>query len=84
MFKVYVLYSKSHDKLYIGFTSNFRNRILSHNQLGVKDWTSNYRPWILIHMEEFISKQEALKREKALKGGKGREFLRKEILPLFI
>jgi putative endonuclease len=41
-------------------------------------WASSYRPWLLIYIEEFDTKPEALKREKELKGGKDREFLRKE------
>jgi putative endonuclease len=82
MFKVYILYSKGFDKLYIGYTSSFRNRIESHNLFGKHDWTRSYRPWVLIHLEEFNTKQEAMKREKELKGGKGREFLRKEILSI--
>ncbi len=83
MFKVYVLYSRTHNKLYIGYSSNLRNRILSHNKLGIKDWTKNYRPWLLIHIEEFNLKKDAIKREKELKSGKGREFIRKQILPDF-
>jgi hypothetical protein len=37
----------------------------------------------LILVEEYVSKREAMEREKVLKSGKGREFLRKEILTLF-
>ena len=84
MYKVYVLYSLAYNKLYIGYTSKLRNRLLSHNELGIKDWTKRYRPWLLIYVEEFSDKQEALRREKDLKGGKGREFIRKEILPHFL
>ena len=84
MFKVYVLYSRIHDKLYIGFTASLSNRLLSHNKLGNKDWTGRYRPWLLIYIEEYKTKKEAMEREKELKGGQGREFLRKEILSIFI
>jgi putative endonuclease len=84
MFKVYVLYSPDFNKLYVGFTSSLRNRLISHNLLGVKDWTRSYRPWLLIHVEIFDAKKEALAREKVLKSGKGREFIRKQILPLFL
>ena len=83
-FKVYVLYSRKFDKLYIGCSSNLTNRLISHNELGVKDWTRSYRLWLLIYLEEYPSKSEALKREKQLKSGQGREFLRKEILPHFL
>jgi putative endonuclease len=75
MFTVYVLYSKSSDKIYIGFTSNLEQRLLSHNELGKKGWTIKFRPWELVHTEEFEEKADAMRREKALKSGQGREFI---------
>ncbi len=75
MFTVYVLYSVVHNKIYIGFTSNLSQRLLSHNELGTKGYTLKYRPWELLFKEEFPTKKEALKREKALKSGKGREYI---------
>jgi len=39
MFTVYVLYSDDYDKIYIGYTSNLKQRLLSHNKLGKKGWT---------------------------------------------
>jgi putative endonuclease len=76
MFTVYILYSESYDKIYIGYTGNLEERLKSHNELGKKGWTRLYRPWKLIHFEDFETKQEALCREKALKSGKGREWIR--------
>ena len=75
MFTVYVLYSKSYDKIYIGFTSNLEQRLLSHNELGKKGWTIKFRPWQLIHIEVFQFKQDAMKREKQLKTATGRNFI---------
>ncbi len=66
---VYILYSKAFDRLYIGVTENLPQRLLSHNELATKGYTIRYRPWILIHTEEFENKSEALVREKQLKGG---------------
>ena len=80
MFTVYALYNVAHDKLYIGYTSNLEQRILSHNELGKKGWTIRYRPWVLFYTEEFASKSEAMRREKELKSGKGREFLRGKLI----
>jgi putative endonuclease len=79
MYTVYALYSADFDKLYIGYTSNLEQRLKSHNELGKKDWTKRYRPWILVHSESFQDKTSAIRREKELKTGKGREFLRKLI-----
>src|SRR4051812_38695221 len=64
MFTVYVLYSEKFNKIYIGYTSNLEERLLSHNKLGTKGWTIRYRPWKIIYTEEYNSKSEALKREK--------------------
>lgn len=76
MFTVYVLHSVSFDKIYIGFTSNLEQRLLSHNELGKKGWTIKFRPWQLIHTEVFQLKSDAMKREKELKTATGRNFIR--------
>ncbi|MEX2479157.1 MAG: GIY-YIG nuclease family protein [Gracilimonas sp.] len=41
---VYALYSPTYEKIYIGYTSNLEQRLLSHNKLGKKGWTVKYRP----------------------------------------
>ncbi|WP_375584090.1 GIY-YIG nuclease family protein [Cyclobacterium xiamenense] len=75
-FTVYVLHSEKFNKIYIGFTSDLEKRLISHNELGKKGWTIKFRPWKVIHTEEFESKKEAMNREKYLKTGAGREFIR--------
>jgi putative endonuclease len=76
MFIVYVLYSVEYNKIYVGFTSNLIERFKSHNELGTKGWTKNFRPWVIIHKEVFEEKSSALKREKELKSAKGREYIK--------
>ncbi|HRG91221.1 MAG TPA: GIY-YIG nuclease family protein [Chitinophagales bacterium] len=80
MYTVYILYSESHNKTYVGYTSNLQARFLSHNELGTKGWTIKFRPWVIIHTEEFGTKAEAMAREKWFKSGVGREFIQKELL----
>jgi putative endonuclease len=75
MYKVYILYSSTYNKIYIGYTSNLDARLLSHNELGTKGWTKKYRSWQLVYTEIFEIKNEALLREKELKGAKGREWI---------
>ena len=82
-FIVYVLYSKKYDKIYVGFTQNLIQRFYSHNFLGKKGWTIRFRPWMVIHVEYFSTKKEAIKREKELKSAKGRSHIREQILPLY-
>jgi putative endonuclease len=75
MFTVYVLYSPTFKKIYIGYTSNLNERFKSHNELGTKGWTIKFRPWIICYKEEFETKQEAMNREKELKSAKFREWI---------
>ena len=75
MYKVYVLYSQKHNKIYIGFTSNLEDRLLSHNEKATKGWTIRYRPWELVYTEKFEIKSKAMIRERQLKTAKGREFI---------
>ncbi|KAF2341807.1 GIY-YIG nuclease family protein [Flavobacterium tistrianum] len=79
-FVVYILYSEKFKKTYTGFTSNLIERFKSHNFLGTKGYSLKFRPWIVIHVEFFNSKTEAMKREKYLKTGIGREFIKKLFL----
>ncbi len=78
-FYVYILHSPATDKIYIGFTSDVEQRLKAHNELATKGWTIKFRPWVLIHVETFLTKSEALKREKELKSSRGRDFIRKNI-----
>ena len=75
IYTVYILFSIIHQKHYTGFTSNIEQRLLSHNLLG-HDWTAKYRPWKLIFTKEFEHKTDAMKYEKWLKSGIGREFIK--------
>ncbi|MGB8195048.1 MAG: GIY-YIG nuclease family protein [Chitinophagaceae bacterium] len=75
MYTVYILYSPTFNKIYVGYTSDLKQRLLSHNELSKKGWTMKFRPWVLVHAEVYEFKQEALLREKELKSGKGREWI---------
>jgi len=80
IYTVYVLHSPKFDKIYIGYTSDLEQRMLSHNKLGKKGWTIKFRPWKIIHTELYKTKADALKREKMLKGGMGRKWIRENLL----
>ncbi|HBF13309.1 MAG TPA: hypothetical protein DDW49_08015 [Deltaproteobacteria bacterium] len=74
---VYVI-KNSEGKLYKGYTTDLNKRIQYHNQeLG--SWTRHRGPWQLVYQESCNDKSEALKREKFLKSGKGREFLKEKL-----
>ena len=71
MFTVYVLYSEKHNKIYVGYTSNIDQRLLSHNELETKGFTLRYRPWKLIYTEVFSEKSKSYEKRKAIKDGEG-------------
>ncbi len=79
MHYVYVLFAVKYNKHYTGYTTDPADRFLSHNEKSTKGFTIRYRPWKIILIEEYATKSEALKREKWLKTGVGRDFIK--ILP---
>src|SRR5690606_24692067 len=79
MYHVYVLYSPASGKSYIGFTNDIERRIFEHNVSESQGFTLRYRPWQIIHTESFEVKSDAMKREKYLKSGQGREIIKKII-----
>ena len=80
MFTVYILYSEKHRKTYVGYTSNLIERYKSHNSLATKGYTIKFRPWKVIHIEIFENKTEAMIREKQLKVGKGRQWIKEDVI----
>lgn len=82
MYTVYVLFSPLSKKIYIGYTSNLVNRFLSHNQLGTKGYTIRYRPWIILLIETYELIGEATTREKELKAGQGRKYIKDYLVHL--
>ena len=65
---------------YTGMTENLVHRLKQHNDKTLSFWTKRGTDWKLIYSEEFVNKTAALKREKWLKSGVGREFLKKNVL----
>nr|WP_294896758.1 GIY-YIG nuclease family protein [uncultured Pedobacter sp.] len=75
MFTVYVLHSIAHNKIYIGYTYDLDQRLISHNELATKGFTLRYRTWKVVYTEILETKQDTLRREKQLKTAKGRVFI---------
>jgi len=76
LYYVYVIKSKE-GFIYKGMTDNLKRRLVKHNNKTLSFWTKRGSDWKLIYNEEFDNKTEALKREKWLKTGVGREYLKK-------
>jgi putative endonuclease len=75
MFFVYVLRSETRPYTYAGLTDDLERRVGQH-QAGYVRSTKPYRPFVLIHTEQFATRAEARVREKFFKTGNGREFLK--------
>ena len=63
---------------YIGYSTNVRQRIADHNRHKNVS-TAKSKHWKLIYCETYINKMDALGREKFLKSGSGRKFLKKQM-----
>ena len=70
MYYVYILRSFKDSKYYIGSTSNVENRLAFHNA-GRQRSTRRRIPFVLVHLESFPEKSQAVKREKQIKSYKG-------------
>ena len=78
MHYVYVLRSVSDDGLYMGYSANLRRRFTQHVEGGA--FATSYRgPWKLIYYEAYTEQADALGRERYLKSGAGRRFLRLQL-----
>ncbi|MFA6437283.1 MAG: GIY-YIG nuclease family protein [Candidatus Paceibacterota bacterium] len=75
MFCVYVLYSQKDSKLYIGFTTNLKRRLTEHFH-GHSKSTAFRRPFCLVFCEYFLSKKDAMRREKYFKTTDGKRTLK--------
>jgi putative endonuclease len=68
---VYISYSATIDKYYIGSTNNLDQRHYKHLHSN-KGFTSNANDWILLYHEEYSNKSEASVREIQIKKWKSR------------
>jgi len=78
MFYTYVLKSRVDKKLYVGWTNNLISRLKKHNNKQV-DATKFRVPFDLIYYEACNNKEDAVRREKQLKTGFGRAYLKRRI-----
>ena len=77
-FYIYVLFSYKDKRLYIGFTTNLKVRLIEHAQGKVAS-TRLRRPLKLIYYEYFVNDKDARVRERFLKSGFGRNQLKQAL-----
>jgi len=78
MYTVYGLISGKDGRIYVGFTQDLKRRLEEHNSGGVFS-TKGFRPWKVLYTEKANTRQEARTREKYLKSGIGKEFLKSNV-----
>ena len=75
MYFVYAIRSLVDKRIYVGITENPERRLSEHNKGRTKS-TKGYVPWELFYQEKVITRTDARNREKFLKSGCGKEFLK--------
>ncbi len=75
---VYLLQSEVDNSWYIGFTNDLNRRLSEHNN-GHSFYTKRKIPWILIYYDVSFNKYDAIAREKYLKSGMGRRYLKNRL-----
>lgn len=75
---LYILKSISSGKYYIGSSENPERRLCYHNTIET-GFTSRYRPWEIISIQEFESKELAQSAERKLKNWKSRKMIERVI-----
>jgi len=68
-YAVYITSNKNDTVLYTGVTNNLARRIYGHKNKLVPGFTNKYNVDKLVHFEVFDDINEAIKREKQIKGG---------------
>ena len=78
MFYIYVLQSEKDKKMYTGLTKNLRKRFEEHNS-GKVFSTKNRGPFKLIYYEACLNEDDATNRERYLKSGMGKRYLKNRL-----
>ena len=75
MYFVYAIKSELGGRIYVGMCGNTEVRLKEHNA-GKTRSTKGFRPWRMIYRETVADRVAARKKEKYLKSGIGKTFLK--------
>lgn len=73
---VYILANKRNGTLYTGVTSNVAQRVFQHKEGFVDSFSKRYGCKTLVYVEGFETMEQAIMREKQLKGGSRKKKLK--------
>jgi putative endonuclease len=79
---VYILKSEKDHKWYTGCTSDLKRRLIEHNQ-GKNFSTKKRFPFKLIYYELCLNSKDAYAREKYLKTGMGKRYIKNRLKNYF-
>ena len=81
MYYVYVIQNEVSKEIYIGFTTDLKGRLRTHNARGKKSTTRNAGTWHFVYIELYRAKEDARNRERRLKShGSGLRELKKRLV----
>ncbi|MCW3169390.1 GIY-YIG nuclease family protein [Chryseobacterium sp. 09-1422] len=77
MYYIYILFSESADKFYVGYTKYPKERLLKHNeQENFNTYTRKFRPWKMVALfEASTDKNLAIQIERFIKKQKSTKFI---------
>jgi len=78
MYYTYILQSKKDNKWYTGYTNDLRKRFKEHNEGKVYS-TKNRGHFKIIYYEACLDQRDAMSREKYLKSGMGKRYLKNRL-----
>lgn len=78
MFYVYLLRSLKTGRWYTGYTSDLKKRLVQHNN-GLSYYTHKRGPYELLYYEACQNRLDAEAREKYLKSGMGKRYLKNRL-----
>ncbi|RLD52594.1 MAG: hypothetical protein DRI97_14330 [Bacteroidetes bacterium] len=67
----------------MGYTTSLTDYMITMNVMETENPLFEFRPWTLIHMELFVTEDEAMVRSGFLQQEIGQDYIRREILPMF-
>jgi len=79
MYYVYLIESLQDHSWYIGYTPDSPFTRLNKHNSGTEYYTKRKFPWKLVYYEAYLNQKDATGREKFLKSGAGRIFLKKQL-----
>jgi putative endonuclease len=74
-FWIYILKSEKIGRFYIGQTRDVKSRLQKHNEGNVSS-TKPYRPWQLVYTEQYLTRADAMNRERYIKSMKSSFFIK--------